>query len=40
MQKHCGNIQENNLKQNGWGLGGIRKKGFLKKIRLKQTLKD
>lgn len=26
MQKHCGNIQENHLNQNGWGLEGIRKR--------------
>lgn len=26
MQKHCGNIQEDHLDQNGWELEGIRKK--------------
>lgn len=39
MQKHCGNIQEKNLNQNGWELEGIRK-SLPKEEHLSQVLKD
>lgn len=37
MRKHCGNIEEDHLYQDGWRLEGIRKK--LPKEEIKTSLK-